>query len=123
MSYHPADFPVFWTACALFAFGVIIQSIIFLRFIRGLDQHPRMKAYFGTITMWSHPNLISVYPIVDKLYRRDYFSVNDLNGRNFCNAYRVPVISSYVFAILAIIVSMILLVFQGPVYLGELIPI
>jgi hypothetical protein len=117
-----SDFTLFWSACILGLSGLAAEGISSFRFIQGLKRHPRMRAYFGHPTIWSEADFISAWPTIRRLYRKSYRSVADAGGIAFCGKSRTAMILSYGYGGMSVLAALVLVILQGPVYLGELLP-
>jgi hypothetical protein len=91
-----AGVTVWLVTCGMFLLALCIESWFSWRFLRRLKhEFPRLWEISGRRTIWTDGDLISAWPTIRFLWRREYLATGTQEEIAFCESYRLPVILSW----------------------------
>ena len=94
---------MFWWAFAVFIVCLIAESVTSWIFIRGSKKnHSVLWRHAGRPTLLGNGDLISAWPLVRYVFRRKYASIPDSGAVSFADKLRMPMVVSYVAALISV---------------------
>lgn len=96
---------LFWMTGGIFFLCLIAESITSWMFIRGSrKKHPVLWKHAGEPTLMSNGDLISAFPLVEYVRKRNYVEITDVEAVQFAENLRLPLISTYWMAIFTVVI-------------------
>lgn len=86
----------FWISFGLFAVFLTVESVASWVFIRrSRRNHPELWIHAGSPTLLGDSDLISAWPTVRYLLRREYRQIKDVNATTFAEQLRTPMLVGF----------------------------
>jgi hypothetical protein len=87
---------MFWPTFAIFLICLLAESLTSWLFIRGSKKkHPALWGHAGCPTIMRNGDLISAWPLIRYVSRREYVTIEDPVAISFADRIRVPMVVSY----------------------------
>lgn len=87
---------MFWAAIGVFLVSLLAESVTSWMFIRGSKKrYPALWEHAGCPTIMGNGDLISAWPLIQYVTRKDYAAVSDGAAVSFADGIRMPMVASY----------------------------
>jgi len=104
----------FYVALIGFIISLSLESATSFMLIRGSRKnHPDLWKHAGEPTLMGNGDLISAFPVINYIWRRDYAALSNTQAVAYADGLRLPTVLSY-WAAWVFALALIYVVFIGP---------